>query len=86
MATKVIKFYATWCGPCKAYAPIFDKVKEEIADKAEFVDVNIDKDTEGLAATYKIMSVPSTVVINDDETKKEVGLLTETQLKELILF
>jgi len=80
---KVIKFYADWCGPCKSYAPIFDKVVNEI--KVDYVKVNLDKDTDGLAAKYKIRSIPATVFINEDGTfTKEVGLLTEDKLKQLI--
>jgi thioredoxin 1 len=80
---KVIKFYADWCGPCKSYAPIFDKVINET--KLDFTNVNIDKDISGLAAKYKIKSIPATVFLKDDGTfTKEVGLLSESQLKQLI--
>jgi thioredoxin 1 len=86
MATKVIKFYADWCGPCRSYTPTFEKVSQELTE-AEFVNVNIDKDTSGLAAEYKIRSIPTTVVVKEDGTTiKEVGILSEVKLKELILF
>jgi|TARA_B110000967_G_C18846711_1_gene542363 thioredoxin len=87
MGTKVIKFYADWCGPCKVYAKTFDKVAEELKDKVEFVNVNIETDTTGLAAEYKVKSIPFTVVLQEGkEVKKEVGQLREQALKELILF
>ena len=80
---KVIKFYADWCGPCRSYAPIFDKVINEA--KLDFINENIDKDTSGLAAEYKIKSIPATVFLKEDGTfTKEVGLLSESQLKQLI--
>lgn len=86
MATKVIKFYADWCGPCGTYKPTFEKVSQELTE-AEFVNVNIDKDTSGLAAEYKIKSIPTTVVVKEDGTTiKEVGILSEVKLKEIILF
>lgn len=85
--TKAIKFYATWCGPCKSYAPIWDKVTEEIGGEIEYINVDIDKDTTGLAAEHRVMSVPTTVFISDTgEATKEVGLITEQQLKEKLLF
>ena len=65
MGTKVIKFYADWCGPCKVYAKTFDKVAEELKDKVEFVNVNIETDTTGLAAEYKVKSIPFTVVLQE---------------------
>jgi len=80
---KVLKFYADWCGPCKVYAPIFDKVVKE--SKIEYENIDIDKDIDGLAAKYKIRSIPATVFIYDDGTVvKEAGLLSEEILKDFI--
>lgn len=80
---KVIKFYADWCGPCKTYAPVFDKVVNEL--NVEYQNINVDKDTTGLAAKYKVRSIPLTVFINEDGTStKEVGMLSEEKLKQLI--
>ncbi len=87
MAKKAIKFSAAWCGPCKSYAPVWDKVKAEITEGVEYLEVDIDKDTEGLAAKYQIRSVPTTVIIQENgDIQKEVGLQTSQNLKELILF
>ena len=80
---KVIKFYADGCGPCKTYAPVFDKVVKEL--NVEYENINVDKDTTGLAAKYKVRSIPLTVFINEDGTStKEVGMLSEEKLKQLI--
>ena len=80
---KVLKFYADWCGPCKVYAPILDKVVKE--SKIEYENIDIDKDIDGLAAKYKIRSIPATVFIYDDGTVvKEAGLLSEEILKDFI--
>ena len=83
---KVIKFYADWCGPCRSYAPTFDKVSEKYSDQVEFVNINVDKDTTGLAAEMGVRSIPFTVLIKEDGTQiKKTGALPETQLEELIL-
>lgn len=83
---KVIKFYADWCGPCRMYTPTFDKMSEKYSDQVEFINVNVDKDTDGLAAKYKVRSIPHTVLLKEDGTEIiKNGLLSETQLEELIL-
>jgi thioredoxin len=80
---EIIKFYADWCGPCKVYAPIFEKVTSDL--NVEYKNVNVDKDTDGLAAEYKIRSIPATVIVKEDGTViKEVGLLQEDKLTTLI--
>lgn len=83
--TKVIKFWAEFCGPCRIYAPIFDEVSEELKDQVEFVNVNVEKDTTGLAAQYKVTGIPMTVVIKDGVQKTKTGRLDKNTLKEFIL-
>ena len=80
---KVIKFYADWCGPCKSYAPIFEKVVNELG--VEYENIDVDNDTTGLAAKYKVRSIPLTVFVNEDGSElKETGILSEDKLKQLI--
>ncbi len=83
--TKVIKFYADWCGPCRVYAKTFDKVSEELKENVEFVNINVEKDTTGLAAKYKVTSIPMTVIIKDGVENIKSGRLSEEQLKTLIV-
>ena len=82
---KAIKFYADWCGPCKMYSKIWNKVESELKEEVEFVDIDVDKDTTGLAAKYKVRSIPMTVVIKEEDEIKVTGLIQEKELKELIL-
>jgi thioredoxin len=86
MAKKVIKFYANWCGPCKVYAPTFERVKQELQEGIEFVEVNVEEDPDNLAGEFKVRGIPLTVVLEDGEKIKEKsGRLSEAELKELIL-
>ena len=86
MAKQVIKFYADWCGPCKVYGPTFTKVRQELEGDIEFLEINIEEDTENLSGQYKVRGIPHTVVLEDGkEIKSQSGRLSEEQLKELIL-
>ena len=81
----VIKFYADWCGPCKTYTPFFNEVKEEFKEDYNFVEVDVDNDVTGIAANFKIMSIPATVVVNEEGAyNKKVGLMNPSELKKFI--
>ena len=81
----VIKFYANWCGPCKTYTPFFNEVKEELKENYNFVEVDVDNDVTGIAANFKIMSIPATVVVNEEGAyNKKVGLMNPSELKKFI--
>ena len=83
---KIIKFYATWCGPCRIYGKTWDKVLPKYQDQVEIINIDVDKDTTGLAAEYKVQSIPLTVLVKEDGTViKKTGRLSETELEELIL-
>ena len=79
----VIDFYADWCGPCKVFSPIFEKVSQELED-VKFVRVNVDEEPE-LANKYMAYSIPYIVVIENGEVvNSHTGLVDEEALKKLI--
>ena len=83
---KVIKFYATWCGPCKVYGKTWDKVAEKYDGQVEFINIDIEADTTGLAAKYKVKSIPHTVLIKEDGTEiAKSGRIPQEELEELVL-
>ena len=85
-AKKLIKFYATWCGPCKVYGKTWDKVTPDYQDQIDIINIDIDKDTSGSAAKYKIATVPTTVLVREDGSViKKTGRLGQNELTELIL-
>lgn len=86
MKKTVLKFYSNGCGPCRTYAPTFEKVKLELMENTSFQEVNTDEDTAGTAAKYRVRGIPCTIVLRDDvEVARIAGSLTEEQLKDLIL-
>ena len=62
----LVDFWAEWCGPCHAVAPILDKIAEERADELKLVKVNIDEN-QGLAQRYGVMSIPMMVLFKDGQ-------------------
>lgn len=62
----IVDFWAEWCGPCHAVAPILDKIAEERADELKLVKVNIDEEQE-IAARYGIASIPTMILFKDGE-------------------
>lgn len=86
MKKTVIKFYATWCGPCKLYGPTFERVKQDLKDIVDFIEINVEEDTENLSGKYKVKGIPCTVLLEEGEEKKNrSGRMSEDQLKEFIL-
>lgn len=60
----LVDFYATWCGPCKAMAPIIDSVAIELKDKVRVLKIDIDKN-QTAASHYKIQGVPTLIVFRE---------------------
>ncbi len=62
----IVDFWAEWCGPCHAVAPILDRIAEERYDELKLVKVNIDEE-EGLAQRYGIASIPTILLFKGGE-------------------
>lgn len=79
----VVDFFATWCGPCKMLAPVFESVSEEISD-AKFVKVDIDESLE-LAQKFGISTVPTMMIFKDGKVvDKLVGFMPKESLKSKV--
>lgn len=78
----VVDFFATWCGPCKMIAPLFEELAKEYSGKARFVKVDIDE-SPNLAATYKVRGVPTLMVFKGGEIKSTmVGAQPKAKIAE----
>ena len=62
----IVDFWAEWCGPCHAVAPVLDKIVEERAGAVKLVKVNIDEQQQ-LAQTYGVSSIPTMILFKNGE-------------------
>ena len=79
----VVDFWATWCGPCRTFAPVFEKVSEDHPDIV-FAKVNTEE-AQGIAAHFQIRSIPTLMIFRDQIIIfSQPGALPESSLRELI--
>lgn len=64
----VVDFWAEWCGPCKALAPILDEIAQEMSDQAKFVKLNVDENGD-VAQKYGIRGIPTLMFFKGGEVK-----------------
>jgi thioredoxin 1 len=62
----LVDFWAEWCGPCHAVAPVLDRIADERRDELKLVKVNIDEE-QGLAQRFGIASIPTMVLFKNGE-------------------
>lgn len=80
----LVDFYADWCGPCQAIAPVLDELATEMEGKANIFKVDVDASGE-LGAKFGVMSIPTMLVFKDGEmVDKTVGAGSKQDIVELI--
>lgn len=76
----VVDFWASWCGPCKALAPILEEVDAELVGTVKVAKINIDEEEE-LAAQFRVMSIPTLLLFKNGEVvNKSVGLAPKEEV------
>lgn len=80
----VIDVYATWCGPCKQMAPLFEELSKEMGSSYKFAKLNIDEERD-IAVQHNVSSIPTFLFFkNGKVVGKETGYMGKDILQEKI--
>ena len=80
----VVDFWASWCGPCRAMAPHFEKAAKKLAGRVQFAKVDTDANPR-LSQAWSIRSIPTVALFRDGrEVRRSAGALTQAQIEAWI--
>ncbi len=80
----LVDFFATWCGPCQALAPILKSVKEDLGEAISIIKIDVDKN-QALASQYQVRGVPTMVLFrNGKQVWRQSGVLQKPDLIKII--
>jgi thioredoxin 1 len=81
----LVDFWAPWCGPCKAIAPILEELAVELAGKVQIAKLNVDEN-DGVSAEYGVRAIPTMLLFKGGVLVDQyVGMMPKATLKEKIL-
>jgi thioredoxin 1 len=80
----LVDFWAPWCGPCRAIAPLLDEIAGEYAGKAKVVKINVD-DHQAVAQRYRVSSIPNLIVFKNGQVAQQiVGAVPKSRLSQAL--
>ena len=80
----LVDFWAEWCGPCRAIAPVLDELSSELAGKVKIVKLNIDENPH-VPTKYGVRGIPTMMIFSQGQVAAtKVGALPKSKIKEWI--
>ena len=75
----VVDFWASWCGPCRAMAPVFDKAAETLEPKARFIKIDVDAEPD-LARQFGVRGIPALFLFKDGKVAEHHAGIADIHL------